>query len=209
MFGPNGTPVIDTFNRADESPAVGWPSYTGAATACSIVSNRLSHPGSDGWSYYSGASYAANQEMWCEFGSVGTTTSHSVQLYLRNVAQGTSGVDGYTLRQQVLSGATQHRFGIYRVTNASEVLISSAVDVAALAAGDFVAFVARGTALTGYTYRAASPGWTSVVTVADSTYTAGGVLGVYLTGFTLENAGGGTLPAGLPGVTTLARRRRR
>ena len=179
------TSLLDDFNRAS---LTGWTnSVFPADPALNIFSNtELQNSAGVGWAsaWYQGGPYGADQEVYATV----TNRATSVELLARLNAPGTSGVDGY-----LLDVSAAGVWSIYKIINNVQTQVGSNVTGHVLAtSGDKVGFELVGPILKGYKYT--SGAWTQVISVSDSSVTAGGYIGAALqTTSRLDNFGGGTI----------------
>lgn len=180
--------IIDDFNRADESPAVGFttnPSGLYSTSNVRVVSNQLANISGDAYVYYSGGGpYGPDCEAYI---------THAVQdgvleLWVRGLPLGAS-LDGYQLKRSAAD-----TFQFYRVDNAVNTQLGS--DVAQnLDDGDSWGIEAIGANLSAY-YKASGGAWdaSAFATRSDGTYVQTGYIVFYIQTDVnrIDDLGGGT-----------------
>lgn len=187
MPGPNGTALLDNFNRADEFPiATNWttPSFSDGATGPDLVNNVGDfNPGA---AHYDLATFGPDCEVWL----TATLTFGSIALRARM-----SGVGG------VLAGGSYYQatFDVSGQWILRKVVSGSTTDLTDLTAftwtnGDQVGLVCNGTSIQAWRKPAAGS-WAMLGSQTDSSITTAGYLGVSSDdgGCTIDDFGGGTL----------------
>lgn len=206
------TPILDTFNRANEDPVAGiWSSspILSGMSNMKVVSNALNkstNVAASGSSFTT-ATYGPGVEAYVTVNTIhASTVDWDFWLWLNGNAENTAGVDGYLCYFNKTSGGVIE-WGLYIVTNNSISRLGAAINTTQdIASGNKVGCSVTAGTLEMWYHNGTS--WTSMGTRSDSTYTTGH-LGVSIgtdtnTDGILEDFGGGTLSTGSP---TFYRRR--
>ncbi len=185
--------VLDTFNRANESPATGWTDGPDGGTYGNIqvVSNQGASVTTDAWSYWSASTPGPDCEVYGTYAAI----SAALELYCRMGPIGAASVDGYV----VVSDATNIR--MMRMDNSVNTILGANI-AQALSAGDSFGMDIIGSTLNAY-YKASAGSWgTSIGNRSDATYSSAGRLGVYMPNTTqrLDDFGGGDYVSSVPGT---------
>lgn len=158
------SPIVDTFNRADETPISGWVDLSGVSR---VVSNQAAlNGGTAVVTYY-------NQQFPLSWGieayadipvKPGTGGIASVSL-LKDIST-INTIDGYEGRLTVVSGGANDTWKIFQIDNgvASEIATATVES----ASGDGIWLEYRGGLLTLYRFNGGV--WSSVVSVTNTTY---------------------------------------
>lgn len=172
------TALLDDFNRADGGLGGNWtvPVDSGDSTP-TIVSNVWSGIGNFCSSYWSAASFAADQEVYIDVNSANTH-----RLYLR-----ISGGSWYRLEIDYSFNPDQSQIRYWNGSTYTTVATSVADITSAQAFG----FEAIGTTLTGY--KKVGGVWSSIVSGTDSNLTGSGNIGIGAYSSTLDNFSGGAV----------------
>lgn len=196
MAGPNGSPILDDFTRADQDPITGnWttPGQSGNNNM-RLVSNQMAGPSSGGSAdaYWNPGTFAASSgvliEAFMDLAIVsGTSNRFFLSICIQNPNSGSYNSYGIQINRAT---------SIWRL-NRVDATISSNIhaDVTqAVSSGDGAAISLDGTGLITVWYRAGAGSWTSLFTQTDTTYTSGyigaGMLDVS-TNERIDNFGGG------------------
>lgn len=190
------TGTLDTFAGANEDPITGnWNNRINAAhDPLARESNALtSGVGGSGSAWWNPTPFGPNCEVWVTLTNL-PDENHNIRLCARIGNPGTSSPIGYYLRLSRETGVTDE-VGIFLM---DDTLIGAFVSQE-FAAGDQFGFELNGTTLKGY--RKPSGGsWTELLSRTDSTYDAGGNIGVMIaegaTPIILDDFGGGTVVTG-------------
>jgi hypothetical protein len=183
------TPILDSFNRANEGPPLSsnWTTLYGGLK---VSSNQVANTAGDIFSleYWNPTNFSKDQEAYFT-ASTGATAMDGVSLYIKydNVTQ-----NGYAFRMDNPEGTMD----ISRVTGGtSTVLLSLAASLPPVDGDKYGLSYVSGT-LKAYRNRGGS--WSQIGTVADTTYqtqTGKIALGLYEFGTTarIDDFGGGSL----------------
>ncbi len=188
-----GTDILDDFTRADTGPppSGSWGNLALAGSGgLKVVSNQLAAHTADSAGYWN-TSFGAAQEAYLTIGSLSAAEGYR-GLFLR-LADPTGSPNGYFFELDRDTGATDE-MRLYRLTGGAFTQLGATV-AREFAAGDSIWFRAFGTTLVGYHRVSGDTVWTEVLRVTDSTYTAAGYAGVFIsdTGERLDSFGGGEL----------------
>lgn len=175
--------IIDSFNRADGALGRDWTTLPGL-NAPRIVSNECApvSGGGESGAYYNALTFDADS-----YGVVTMpATAGNVGVFLRIPASGRH--DGY-----YVEGKVGLHTKLYRIDNGTPVVLGSNITTA-WAAGDALWAMMIGSTLLAWRRPARSTHWDLLGTRTDSTYTAGGHLGIFLdtTGTRIDAFGGGS-----------------
>lgn len=179
------TSILDNFNRADESPATGWPGVVDGnySQSLKVVSNQgACIDATDAYPYW-GTSYAADQEGW-----ITVIGSGFCSLYARLNPIANASVDGYEVEVDIAGDAVN----IKRVDGAVSTLLGASISQA-FASGDAIGIECIGNDVSAY-YKPAAGAWSSSLgTRTDATYNQAGYPGLYLSQNTMivDDFGGG------------------
>lgn len=177
------TPILDTFNRANEGPPPS-ASWTNINAGLKVVSNLCAANASNSVDYYNVTTYGPNAEVFCEV-TTKPTNGQSIGIYLRLKDVGSVvTVDGYVLFVFVAAGTDSML--IQRVDNGVATTLGATISQETTA-GDKILLRIIGTTL--FLERNESLNTTRT----DSTYTAAGYIGAAITDTTgrIDNFGGG------------------
>ena len=195
MPGPYGTALLDDFNRADAGTlGANWTAdaWNFGLGSFAVASNLASSGSGFHSNWWSAASFAADQEAWFTYNSA-TLAGGFIRLMARLAGPGTSGVDGYEL---ALDGTTA---AINPINNAADGSNINGNVLCSLTSGHKFALACIGGTIE--VWRDSGGGWVKIHNGNDSTYTAGGSIGIYaqnVTAFTLDDFGGGSIVRGGP-----------
>lgn len=202
------TGVIDDFTRADTGPppSANWSANPDGAVSpqFKVVSNQMVPNAANPWMTWNVADYGPDCEARIDLATLPNATE-VIELELRLVSVGTSGIDGYLADVRPSDG----RVRIFKLTNDTGSVLTT-VTTAAWNAGDGFGFEVTGTATTTLTvYRRVSGTWSSYASTTDSSspFTAAGRIGVFASDVdgAYDNFGGGTVV--VAGAATHRRRR--
>lgn len=184
------TPILDTFTRADENPLAGiWtgPMEPGG-DSLQLLSNQVATIGAVN---FGGSYVSALAGADCEaYATIATNDAgNRSELYVRGFTD-INGLDGYCVSRV---GST---WSIRRKINTGDAQIG-ATATQAFSSGDSMGIAVYGTTLEGW-YKPAAGAWTLVLSRSDSTYAAGGFIGIRMFGTTyrVDDFGGGTIVGG-------------
>lgn len=185
------TPVLDNFNRANENPLSGGGNWLGplfgSGPQLLLASNQVDTAVSEqrGSSYWS-ASFAADQEVYCDVPAI----EQVVGLSFRQVNTGGATRSGYHVEVVSLSGPGN--ILVSRTDNDSDTALGVSMS-ANLNASDGIGVSIVGSTISVYTKISGT--WSLLGTRTDSTYTSGGVVGIDTSTFgpsgQIDNFGGG------------------
>jgi len=151
-----GILATDNFNRANENPATGWTTLTGA-TAFKVVSNAVTPVGTgEVAAYYTGVTPPADHYSQCAIGSLASGSGAGPAVRLQ-----TGSLGGYLLSAYGASGG-----GLF-ITKDDATLVGSALSTEPHVAGDVYRLEVQGTTLRAYRNN------TLKITATDSTYATG------------------------------------
>ena len=196
--GPNGTAVLDAFNRSDENPLSGggqWSSPLFAGTGnLRLVSNVVRYvTGGVGEAYWNPGTFNVPCEVHAKAPS--WPSNNGWLLYLCVQQPGTGGWDGYLLYG--IRG--DNLLELFRIDNEAFTQLGSSIAYTG-ANNDSMALDTNGTTLTIWAIddSVASGVWSSKGTRTDSTYTTGyiGLATNDSTSMTLDDFGGGSFGGG-------------
>jgi Concanavalin A-like lectin/glucanases superfamily len=183
------TPVLDSFNRANEDPLSGggnWANViTGASGRLKLVSNQVARGGGNG-AYWTPQTLT-DCEAYAILAVLPTSDDAGVLARIQDVSSGVT-YDGY----MAVAGPSNIR--LYRVTDGNTEVQLGAVNVS-WTAGDQIGIRCIGTKIEAWAYQ--SGVWSKKISATDTAY-ASGALGLYESDLTarLDDFGGGAL--GLP-----------
>lgn len=189
------TAILDSGTRANEGPPPS-SSWGGIVTTgdggLKIVSNEIVGDTSANNSSYWNATFAADQEAYVTVNNKGTTGTR-FYVFARLTSVGTASPDGYCIRADISSGASDDTLRLYRMDNGSLTQIGSTA-TQELAVNDRIGIHCSGSTITGW-HSTASGGWVQVITTTDSAYAATSRIGLYCRGGTHDfvNFGGGAI----------------
>ncbi len=194
MPGPNGTPVLDDFNRANStglSNASWTTDFDGAGrSAFNITSNQATAAaGGFSSSYWSAATFGPDCEVFATLVVLPSVQSARLQLGMTG-GIGTSSVDGYVL---TIDHTSPTVVLIERMDNGAFTTITGGILSVTPVAGDIFGLSRIGTTLTAYRNGSSIGGGT------DATYTAAGNVGMVAqndTAVIWDDFGGGSIVAG-------------
>lgn len=183
------TPVRDNFNRADSANlGANWTSLTAAQIG--ISSNQADGVSGNCLSYYNVEEYGAAQESYVTI-AVKPATGETAAVYVRmkDVASILT-LDCYLAGLIPQAGTDLVR--VQRVDNAVATTLGSDISQE-FNAGDKLMLRAIGSTLSIWRYDAGTGVWTQIGTRTDSTYLAGGRIGMIIQNTTtrLDDFGGG------------------
>ena len=179
-------PIIDTCERADESPATGWtrsgPWHSGIATdGLRITSNELrSNAAAIRQGLWTGDALANDMEFYCTI----EAGLGNFEIYFGLVDPATVNVDGYFVHWETTYCS------ISRFTNSTGGIVALGASIAAtIANGDSVGVRRWGTTIEVW-HKPAAGEWTRLGTREDATHQGGGFFGLVLNStVTLSNIG--------------------
>lgn len=187
------TPLLDTFNRANENPVSGggnWLSpLKNGQNFLQLVSNTVTTQAIEQrCSSYWSASFTADQEVYCDIPDFESLLS----LHIRQSSPDTISRDGYSIELSGLTGPGNIAF--FRSDSASDTSIGSTIS-ASFTVGDGIGLSIVGSTLSVYQRAGASGTWLLLGTATDSTHASGNFIGVEGFSFSLnpllDNFGGG------------------
>jgi len=163
------TPILDTFNRANENPMTGWTDFP-SGSGLEVISNQAAS-GSTGvqdGAYFNTSINSADVEVYVTIAALPTNLGSTV-LYARNDPAGGGIVgDNYAIRHTVDAG-TDYIFISRHDNSVSSPLASYRQD---LAAGDGLGMRCVGSTIQAWVR--ISGIWTMIGEVEDGTYPGGG-----------------------------------
>ena len=192
MPGPFGTAVLDDFDRANGPLGANWTAdITAEGFAMpNIVSNECDMAGFDS-AWWNVESFAADCEVFC---TIITNPDNEGRIYARLADVGTGTGHGYEFAWG--GGAS----GLSRLNgdggDRTTIVFPTGY---APAVGDRVALTCVGDTIS--CYKDTGSGWEFVTSGTDSTYTAGGFLGIWSqnnTVMVIDDFGGGEIGAPSP-----------
>lgn len=201
MPGPYGTALLDDFNRANAGTlGANWTAdpWNFGLASFAVASNAASSGSGFHSNWWSAASFGADQEIFFTLNSV-TLAGGFVRLMARLAGPGTSGVDGYEV---TLDGTTA---AIQTIVNAADGSQLNGNILCSLTAGHKYALTCIGSTLEFW--RDSGSGWVRMHNATDSTYTAGGSIGIYaqnVTSFIIDDFGGGEISSAPAVVGTIS-----
>lgn len=193
------TPILDSFNRANEDPvANGWlgpilPTFNTMKVVGSALQQSMIL-GKSGNSYWAVSNFGPGSECYVTFSTVWNNTSSSFWLYScgRNENTGTQG--GYQLFLSMSSGVWVWQ--IYRMDLTNSVQLGADLGTQAIGDGDSIGLAVAADGTIQAWYKATGSSWATLgSTRTDTTYTSGhiGVAKGFLdTTSILDDFGGGT-----------------
>jgi hypothetical protein len=193
------TPVLDNFNRADNSgpPGSNWTHMpglsSGAANDLFITSDQITgDPGTDA-DYYNVQPFGANSEVYVTVATKPTTDLDSVALSLRYQNPSLATSSGYQAMFIYESGGLDQYRIVLRSSGESGSVLASATGPE-LNPGDKLLFRAIGTTLE--LWRGSGGTWTRILSTTNATIQTAGYLGLaaHNGAVRLDDFGGGTLP---------------
>ena|SRR3990167_332429 len=174
------TGTLDNFNRADEDPLTGGGNWGSVPVFVGydlhrIISNQVASGGDTSVSsttYWASATNA-NCEVWCDVPVAPANSTDSYVSLMLRLAQPNSSADGY-LAEFLYDGTLT----IYRIDNETLTALGASVDFGTFGNNDAVGFEASGSTLKAY-YKASGGSWVEQLSRTDSTYGAGGFIGLF------------------------------
>ncbi len=194
MPGPNGTPVLDDFNRVNStgiSNASWTTDFDGAGRSSFNITSNQATAAAGGFSsnYWSAATFGPDCEVFATLVVLPSVQAARLQLGLTG-GVGTSSVDGYAL---TIDHTSPTVVLIERIDNGVLTTPAGGILTVTPVAGDIFALSRIGTTITAYRNGA------SIGSIVDATYTAAGNLGIVAqndTAVIWEDFGGGAIVAG-------------
>ena len=188
-------PVLDNFDRPNESPLSGGGSWANGIvgsgeSGLSVTGNALACSKSTICSAWrQSVQYGPNAEAWAKITTL-PGNGNGLRLYVRVQQPGSSAADGYVLRWTQQSGADQ--LLLDRMTN--NAFANRLTLAPEIALGDTLLLRATGSTLEAWRHDGTS--WSRLGVATDSTYAASGYAGVALRGTTgrLDDFGARTRP---------------
>lgn len=184
--GPNGTSIIDDFNRANANPPGGW---TNCENQLSIFSNKLTPATGGGQSAeYTTTSYGPNCECFVTVDTKPTSDADAVGL----IARGSTGSPARGYYLFAINKTGTDIFSLYRNVAGTYTQLGSNVSQE-YSAGDKIGLSCVGTTIKGWLYTGGS--WSVVITQTDGNITGAGFFGAYMNGTVarLDDFGGGNI----------------
>lgn len=185
---PFSTPILEDFNGTDANPIGG--NWTGLLNNLQRLSNQGKGTATQNVAYYNARQWSANCEAYVTIVTKpGTGGFIEVSLRLKDMSS-TSTVDGYSARLTVVAGANNDTLTLRRIDNGTDTQLSTTTQE--ITDGDSIGFIAVGSRLELW-HKTSSGAWTLKTTATDTTYTAGGYLGLTIISSTavVDNYGGG------------------
>ncbi len=186
MAGPV-TPILDTFNRADENPAAGW---TSVFNNVKVVSNQALGNNAAGAVAYITTPASTNCEAYATVAiKPAATATLTVAIRMKDTGA-IATLDAYIAN--LINNVGTDAIRIQRTDNAvNTTLVSSSTE---FAVGDKVVIKASGNDLELHYYNGSI--WSVLLTTTDSTYPNVGPIGLgYSDGVgAMDDFGGGSLP---------------
>lgn len=182
---PFTTPILDSFNRANEGPPPS-ASWTNLNAGLKVVSNVCAANAANSVTYWNVQTYGPDSECYCTISTKATNTN-SIGVYVRLKDVGSvATVDGYALFG--FTSAATDTLQIQRVDNGVATTLGANVSQE-LSNGDTILLRARGSTLE------LERNNLLVTTRSDSTYTVAGNIGAAITDTTgrLDDFGGGNV----------------
>lgn len=182
------TSVIDDFTRVDAATlGANWGGDPwSAGNNLRIVSNTArSQAGVQSNNAYTAATYGANCEAFASVGGV-TANGYGHVAARMTATDGTS--DGYLVQAYTVLGVR-----LFKYTDGGSFVQLGSTFTQTISAGDKFGISCIGTSIQAW-YKAGAGAWTSVISVTDSTYAAGGNIGALVSdnNFYIDDFGGGT-----------------
>lgn len=165
---PPVTPILDSFDRANEGPppSANWTGPVFYQNLLAVVSNQLKCGAATGDAYWNPAQYGPDCQVWMK-----RVNNFDSALYIRLCQIGSGTTDGYFFSIGPPNG------GLYRIDNGALTQLGATFTLTG-GAGDRIGFDNLGSTLDAYTEAAGV--WTQIATRTDSTYLAAGYIGVGL-----------------------------
>ncbi len=181
------TAVLDTFTRADESPAVGWTADVSGASYVNlkVVSNQALPISAFCSAYWNAGSFTGDQEVYATVPTIGAPIYSSLLARIQNAG---ATVSYYELRWDA---GNSYLFKV--VSGAASVQIGGNLGVA-IAAGDKLWLTVIGTTLTAYRFTGGV--WVQIGQQTDGSISGAGSIGVWIQNSTtaaFDDFGGGSL----------------
>lgn len=170
--------VLDSFNRADESPIAGnWTGPIAAGIAqLKLTSNALAPNTTFGGSWWQREIYPADQFAHITISAIGGSgIGAALTLYCRAQSVGTSSLDGYIVTYDDTSGI---QVRLWREDNGSDTQIGSSFTTGTATAGDKIGVRAIGNTIEAWFAPAGTGVWQLATSAQDTTYRLPGFLGV-------------------------------
>lgn len=185
------TPVLDTFNRANEGPPMtGW---TDVAGGVKVLSNTaVGSAAGANVSLYSTA-FSSNQEAYVKI-STTPTDGTDVQIFAR--FSGGPG-NGYAVTALKVAGSSNDVIGLIRYDGGSPVGIGSD-STQEYSSADSIGIVCIGSSIS-VLYKPSAGSWTVLQTVTDATYSGSSNIGLLVNNTSpgvVDDFGGGNVVVG-------------
>jgi len=180
------TSILDSFNRADGALSGGI--WSGAPNLVVSSNQVTAKPATGGDHAFTTSNYGPDCEAYCTI-STGLDLTY---LWVREIA----GFSGYQCHWTSAGQVFLSRYDAAAETT----LAGSALGV--VATGDTVLLRARGSSIEAWVKKSGASVFNMVLSVTDATYTAAARIGfsVFATTYSVDNFGGGTIGAVIPGV---------
>lgn len=188
------TPVLDTFTGVDgtEPPNSNWTNdvIRNVAGGCQLQDNAVAGNSLNALRgcYWNVTTFGANCEAYVTIVNTGSTVSGGVMCRLANIGNNTT--DGYAV-DWVDAASEIH---IFRIDNDTTSQLGDTISQA-IATGDKIGISTIGDQICAW-FDDGGAGWTQLACRTDSTYTAGGYIGMDVQGSTtvgaMDDFGGGT-----------------
>lgn len=199
------TSILDTFDRADGALGDDWAGGSGGLT---ISSNQAT--ATSDFAYWAPDEFDAHSECFATIadpGSSGSSVNRSLSLWVRGSEfTEANNPNGYLCR-----------VSWFRLSNGRVFTESITVALSKLVAGDQIELASTSTTIpagvkfgiraagsTISAWRNAGSGWTQVLSVSDTSVTTGGRIAMTVSGFKVDDFGGGNLPTAGPPTTPSA-----
>lgn len=197
IAGPYGTALLDSFNRANETPILGdwtYPLFVGE-DAFNLISNQLERPAAVPFAaneWWRTRTFGPDCEVFINITAKGTNDEETIGLYARIMRPSTSFFTGY--RCMAVAGAGTDVFRLARFDNAGGTLLASYNQE--FSAGDAFALACIGPRIEAWYWNGS---WSRLGWVIDSRYSEAGFFAVEIAGSAggnigrYDNFGGGTI----------------
>ena len=187
------TPVLDGFNRANGAAGANWSLIRSSGFAAMKVSANAAVDSSTSqfaWNYWDPSTFGPDSEAYATITAWGA--SDVIRIGARVTGAGTNNYSGY-----FVAVSATGVWSILRIDNATVTTLATG-PTQPLAAGDQLAIRIVGATITAL-HSTPTGGWTQVLTYNTSTdttrYTSPGYLAIEFKTSTIDDVGGGSIPA--------------
>lgn len=202
------TPVLDSFDRANENPLnTNWDVLKLGQSECRVVSNVVRAPSAAvGYSYWASNNFGPNTEVYATVVKR-PVPGEQIAFYVRLASPNSAAMQGYKVAFQRSATAFQCTIKIIRLTGNNEIILLTHTDAEIWADNDQIGCSCIGTQIHVW-HRPKDSVWRVIEGLTDTTYPNSGNLGIEISDLTndgtaLDEVGGGTAvqPPDAPSVS--------